>query len=227
MSELTFRDLKPSEIQCRAQSVKKNGWVVLLYKDARCDMNILDETVSPMNWKKDYQLINGSLFCTVSIKTDDEWVSKQDVGSESMTEKEKGQASDAFKRACFNWGIGRELYTSPFIWIKAKQGEVYESGKDRNGKPKYSLDYAVSLSVKSIVINDGVIEGLEIVDQGGNTRYKLGDNIKPKLSPQSPKWGDAVDNLASGKVTLANIRKHYDITDENKLQAEARQKGNG
>lgn len=112
-----FRALTADDIECRVSTVSDKGCSLLLYKDARCDMKILDETVGPENWKRSHELINGNLFCNVSLWDEGkkEWVTKQDVGTESYTEKEKGQASDAFKRACFNWGIGRELYTAPFI----------------------------------------------------------------------------------------------------------------
>lgn len=114
-----FRLLKPEEIDVRVAQVKQNGVVVLLYKDARVDQTILDATVGAMNWKKSYDIIDGQLFCTISIWDDEkkQWVSKQDVGVESNTEAEKGRASDAQKRAAFAWGIGRELYSAPFIWI--------------------------------------------------------------------------------------------------------------
>lgn len=117
-----FRLLKPEEIDVRVAQVKQNGVVVLLYKDARVDQTILDETVGAMNWKKSYDIIDGQLFCTISIWDDEkkQWVSKQDVGVESNTEAEKGRASDAQKRAAFAWGIGRELYSAPFIWIPAE-----------------------------------------------------------------------------------------------------------
>ena len=116
---LKFRTLKESEIDVRVQSCTQNGCILLLYKDARCDMNILDETVGPMNWKREHTRDNAN--CIVSLWDEDkkQWVSKEDTGTESTTEKEKGQASDSFKRACFNWGIGRELYTGPFIWVNA------------------------------------------------------------------------------------------------------------
>ena len=95
---MKFRSLKASEIDCRIQSLSENkngvGAVVLLYKDARVDMNILDETVGAMNWKRSHELIGDRLYCTISIRDENgEWVSKQDVGTESNTEKEKGQAS--------------------------------------------------------------------------------------------------------------------------------------
>lgn len=121
-----FRLLKPEEIDVRVAQVKQNGVVVLLYKDARVDQTILDETVGAMNWKKSYDIIDGQLFCTISIWDDEkkQWVSKQDVGVESNTEAEKGRASDAQKRAAFAWGIGRELYSAPFIWIPAEGANI-------------------------------------------------------------------------------------------------------
>ena len=103
--ELKFRKLYADEIDCRVGTDNGTGVSLLLYKDARVDMRLLDEVVGAFNWKREHELINGNLFCTVSIYNAEtkEWVSKQDVGTESNTEKEKGQASDAFKRACFNW----------------------------------------------------------------------------------------------------------------------------
>lgn len=117
---MDVRLLRADEIDARISAVAKWGVQLLLYKDARCDMNILDETVGAENWQRKHELINGNLFCSVGIKCGDEWVWKQDVGVESYTEKEKGQASDSFKRACFNWGIGRELYTAPAMFVYAK-----------------------------------------------------------------------------------------------------------
>ena len=112
-----FRLLRADEIEARISTVGKKGISLLLYKDARVDMNILDEAAGPMNWKKEYSRDNAN--CTVSIwdPEKNQWIGKEDTGTESFTEKEKGLASDSFKRACFNWGIGRELYTAPFIWI--------------------------------------------------------------------------------------------------------------
>ena len=127
---MKFRKLNANEIDARVSTISEKGCSLLLYKDARVDQNILDETVGPEYWQREHQLIGTNLYCTVSIfnKELDMWVSKQDVGTESYTEKEKGQASDSFKRACFNWGIGRELYTAPFIWI-GKDGVNLETGK--------------------------------------------------------------------------------------------------
>jgi hypothetical protein len=124
--ELKFRTLLASEIDVRMAKVKDDGISLLLYKDARCDMNILDETVGPCNWKREHTRENAN--CIVSIWDDEknQWVSKEDTGTESYAEKEKGLASDSFKRACFNWGIGRELYTAPFIWITSEHCTIKE-----------------------------------------------------------------------------------------------------
>ena len=133
-----FRNLRADEIDARIAQIKPKGVTLLLYKDARCDMNILDETFGAFGWERNHEVIDGRLYCTVKIKDPDsgEWISKQDVGTESYTEKEKGQASDSFKRACFNWGIGRELYTAPFIWVNADKVNI-ENGKTYD---KFSVD---------------------------------------------------------------------------------------
>lgn len=112
-----FRLLRADEIECRVAMIKNNGLSLLLYKDARCDMNILDETVGMYNWKKEYSRDNKNCIVSIWDELKGQWISKEDTGTESNTEAEKGLASDSFKRACFNFGIGRELYTAPFIWI--------------------------------------------------------------------------------------------------------------
>lgn len=152
-----FRPLTSEEIDCRVSMCRESGVSLLLYKDARVDQNILDETFGIFGWQRSHQLIDGNLYCTVSIRNPDtgEWVHKQDVGKESNAEKEKGQASDSFKRACFNLGIGRELYTAPFIWIPK---ELVTIKKDDKGK---NTTYD-KFSVRSITIEGGKIVQLEI-----------------------------------------------------------------
>jgi hypothetical protein len=129
--KLEFRKLKADEIECRIGQIKATGLTLLLYKDARCDMNVLDETVGPLNWKREHTRENRN--CIVSIYDEDkkEWISKEDTGTESNTEADKGLASDSFKRACVNWGIGRELYTAPFIWVKKEDCNISATSGDR------------------------------------------------------------------------------------------------
>lgn len=127
--ENMFRDLKSDEIDVRIASVKANGITLLLYKDARVDQNILDETYGAFGWQRDHKELKGNIYCGISIydKEKGQWVTKWDCGKESFSEAEKGEASDSFKRAGFNWGIGRELYTSPFIWINKDNCNIVEN----------------------------------------------------------------------------------------------------
>ena len=124
-----FRLLNADEIECRISMIKENGLSLLLYKTARTDANLLDETVGEFNWQNDFKLVDGVLYGGIGIfDGHDDFIWKWDAGTESNTEAEKGRASDAFKRAGFKWGIGRELYTAPFIWITADKCEI------KNGK---------------------------------------------------------------------------------------------
>ena len=107
--EKKIRCLRADEIEIRVAQVLEKGVQLLLYKDSRCDKRILDETFGINGWKDRYEEIKGNLFCTISIWDNDtkQWIDKCDCGTESFSEKEKGEASDAFKRAGFNVGIGR------------------------------------------------------------------------------------------------------------------------
>lgn len=145
---MEFRNLTADDIEVRVQSVKQNGLILLLYKNARVDMAILDETVGPQCWQREHYECKGNLFCRVGIDInyehadfDAEWVWKSDCGVESNTEAQKGEASDSFKRACFNWGIGRELYTAPFIWVPASKCNI-NNGKcyDRFAVEKIAIE---------------------------------------------------------------------------------------
>ena len=164
MNSPKIRHLEADEIDCRVAQGSEKGVSILLYKDARVDQRILDETFGPMNWQRSHQIIDGRLYCTISIWDENKkaWVGKQDVGTESNTEAEKGQASDSFKRAAFNWGIGRELYSAPFIWIDKDNCELKQY-KDRNGKVKYTT--YDKFAVKDITYKEnGEIDGLEIIN---------------------------------------------------------------
>lgn len=207
-----IRLLNANEIECRVQSVKKTkngvGCILLLYKDARVDMKLLDETYGSMNWQRTHEVINGNLFCNIEVwdAEKSQWVKKQDVGTESNTEKEKGQASDSFKRAGFNWGIGRELYTSPFIWIDLKDGEHY----DKDGKTY--LSPRTKFTVKSIGYNDErEITSLQVADTHNVVRYELGKaNIGPRKIDDT-KTKVVYDLLEKTNSDVSKFLQYYKI----------------
>lgn len=160
---ISFRPLQADDVECRVSSVGENAVQLLLYKDARCDMRLLDETIGPENWQCRYDVLNGRLFCDVGIRFEDgNWVWKQDVGNPSNMEAAKGEASDAFKRACFKWGIGRELYTAPKIWVPRSKCSKLQKGK--SGKMQCYDDFRVT----DLVVDDGQIVKLEICNMSNN-----------------------------------------------------------
>ena len=165
--EYLFRDLNADEIDVRVAMCNEKGVTLLLYKDARVDQDILDETVGPMCWQRHHTRDNANCIVSIYEPSTKQWIQKEDTGTESYTEKEKGLASDSFKRACFNWGIGRELYTAPFIWIGADKCTITKV-KDRF--TTYDKFY-----VEKIEITDKVITGLSIKNQN-NKRVFLYTN---------------------------------------------------
>lgn len=174
--KLEFRALRADEVEARVGTISEKGCSLLLYKDARCDMNILDEVVGPMNWKREHS--NGNANCTVSIYNDKtgQWIAKEDTGIESFSQKEKGLASDSFKRACVNWGIGRELYTSPFIWFSAGEVNILV---DKDGK-KRTYD---RFSVTEMEVVGGRIKKVTVVNETTKTTKSFyGKNISTTVS---------------------------------------------
>lgn len=215
---MEFRALKADEIECRISMVKDNGLSLLLYKDARVDMRLLDETVGSMNWKRSHQIIDGNLYCTIEIwdKDKGQWISKQDVGTESYTEKEKGQASDSFKRAGFNWGIGRELYTAPFIWITAADCNI----KDKRCYDRFTVTY--------IEVANGSITSLEIINEKtkkvvyrlekdfpiDETKYKV---LQDKCKEKNKSVKAVLQKYGKEKPTDLTVREWMEIM--NRLEA--------
>lgn len=202
--KLEFRELRADEIDCRVGMCKPNGCTLLLYKDARCDMNILDESVGAMNWQRKHTRDNAN--CIVSIWDDDkkQWIEKEDTGTESNTEAEKGLASDSFKRACFNWGIGRELYTAPFIWIPS---DKYE--KNDKNQPK------VGFIVTEMTVKDRKIVSLSIANaKTKEVVYTYGTKPEAKKAPAKKAQPKAMADTAAAKP----------VNDPEMTKDEARQK---
>lgn len=182
MEKLNFRSLRADEVELRVQQVFNSDKNVpeaatfLLYKDARCDMNILDEVVGSLNWKREHKRENANCVVSVWDNSKKEWVSKEDTGTESNTEAEKGLASDSFKRACFNWGIGRELYTAPHIKIAFEGNEG-----------KYKRIYG--LHVSEMVVENGQITKLVVMDNDKvRFAWEKGKKAaaKPAAKPTAP-----------------------------------------
>lgn len=228
------RLLKAEEIECRVGTINSKGCSLLLYKDARVDMKILDETYGVGNWQRTHEVINGNLFCTIEIWNDriNQWVKKQDVGTESYTEKQKGEASDSFKRAGFNVGIGRELYTSPFIWIQPKSDMKPYNTKDADGKEAnefyvYKKDnYGNGAYTTKTVFNvaeigyddNGVINKLTIKDHKENIRFSL------LPVDEENEILDLMDKMMKLELETNSdhekILKHYKVTSNTQMSLE-------
>ena len=169
---MEFRTLEAHEIDCRIATINQKGLTLLLYKDARVDQNILDETVGSMNWQRKHCRDNANCIVSIWDESKKQWIEKEDTGTESFTEKEKGLASDSFKRACFNWGIGRELYSAPFIWVSADNANINQGG---NGK----FQCYDKFIVEQILYDDNRnIVALSIRNATQNKRVFLMDNRK-------------------------------------------------
>jgi len=221
-----FRLLRADEIDCRISTIKKNGISLLLYKDARCDQNILDETVGPMNWKNSYSRDNAN--CTISIwdKEKNEWISKENTGTESYTEKEKGLASDSFKRAAFNWGIGRELYTAPFIWIGAEHCKIQESGGKITCYDRFKvtdIGYDENNRINRLSIADS--NGKEVFCLGkksGRGRNEAPAEAEPKQTTlQDLMIAELFALLADNQIAPQYVYEMYKVTGPKELSKNA------
>lgn len=209
-----IRLLRAEEYECRVGSIGQKGLSLLLYKDARVDMKILDEVFSPMGWKRSHQSIDGDLYCTVEVWDDEKkaWISKQDVGVPSYSQPEKGRSSDSFKRACTNVGIGREAYTAPFIWIPAEKCEIK--------KKDYGEGYETKdrFKVKEVQYNaNREIVNLSIVNQKGIEVYRMSYEKKRGAEPinEGPniKQMEALNyELDRTGVDLDTVLQRYGIT---------------
>lgn len=196
------------QIDFRVQSINKGGYATILaYKDARADMNRLDEVYGIEGWQKKYDVIDGNLYCSVGVYSakSKEWIWKQDVGTESMAEKEKGQASDAFKRACFNFGIGRELYAYPVMQIKLEANEW----KSENGKVQATWDLKIKDWKWFSEFKDGVIIKLSCKDQTGKVRWAW--DIEKGAINATPISGTPAPVQQAPKSTAMNLEQSKNL----------------
>ena len=203
MDNIIIRALRADEIECRIGTISEKGLSLLLYKDARADMRILDETFGCLGWKRTHQSIDGNLYCTVELWDSEkkEWISKQDVGTVSYTEKEKGQASDSFKRACVTVGIGRELYSAPFIWVSAQKCNIQRKNDKWICYDRFSVtDISYSESRE--------ITGLTIVNQdSGEVVYSMFPNAKR----HSSQFNEFYFELDRTGVSLDTVLSRYGV----------------
>ena len=206
--ELLRTPLKINEIDFRVQSINNGKYATILaYKDARVDMNRLDDVVGVAYWKREH--FDGNTRCRVSIWNENinEWVGKEDVGTQSQTEKEKGLASDSFKRACFNLGIGRELYDYPQISILLKENEVQLTGQDR---PKYRATFDLKIKEWKWVsfFNENKIVGLFAKDQNDVLRYSWG--VANQQTPPGPELDiPRLNNRLNACNTMGGLQTTY------------------
>lgn len=208
--EKKIRCLKPEEIEIRVQQATEKGAQLLLYKDSRCDKRILDETFGIFGWKDKYEEIKGNLFCTISIWDDEkkQWIDKCDCGAETFSEKEKGEASDAFKRAGFNVGIGRELYTRIFYFASVP------TKKNDKGKFELANKYEKFI-VAEISTNEKTekIEKIKIADSKGNIVFSYGypktsvkkEENKEQIQSETKKVDNPVAMIEEGQITAIRI----------------------
>ena len=216
---MEFRKLRADEIEVRVAQCTQYGATYLLYKDARCDQNILDETVGCLNWQRSHTRDNANCIVSIWDETKGMWVSKEDTGKESNTEAEKGLASDSFKRACFNWGIGRELYTSPEIKMKKKDLSSHkESGTDKYGKPKYAC--YDKFKVAEIKYDGRRISHVTILNLDTGVAFDFGDNVVEPIN--TPKEDKVLLASEPKKETIKKLCKERGIDADKWLSSNGR-----
>ena len=213
---MEIRLLRADEIECRIGTINEKGLSLLLYKDARADMKILDETFGVFGWKRTHQSIDGNLYCTVEIWDNEKksWISKQDVGTVSYTEKEKGQASDSFKRACVSVGIGRELYSAPFIWVSAQKCKIQRRNDKLICYDKFSVS-EISYS------KDREITALSIVNSDtGEIVYSMFPKNVQNTQPVSMQFCEFDSELKRTGVLLDTVLSRYGVKSINEMTPE-------
>lgn len=219
MENQKIRLLLADEIEGRAAAITEKGLYLLLYKDARVDQRILDETFGSFHWRRSHQCMNGSVYCTVEVKDSETggWVAKQDAGAAGNYEKEKSQASDSFKRACFNWGIGRELYSAPSIWIPSSKAGIYKKGDKYCCKERFRVTSIAYNTLREIM-------ELEIMDSNGTVVYtwkKEKTRKSEKNIGLSKKQKDCLEaELKRTGVEIKAVQERYHIENPKQMPSE-------
>ena len=213
---MEIRLLRADEIECRIGTINEKGLSLLLYKDARADMKILDETFGVFGWKRTHQSIDGNLYCTVEIWDSEKqsWISKQDVGTVSYTEKEKGQASDSFKRACVSVGIGRELYSAPFIWVSAQKCNIQRRNDKLICYDKFSVS-EISYSKDREIISLSIVNG-----DTGEVVYSMFPKNVHNAQPVSMQFCEFDSELKRTGVLLDTVLSRYGVKSINEMTPE-------
>ena len=210
---MEFRLLRADEIDVRIAMVQSWGISLLLYKDARCDQNILDETVGSMNWQRHHNRDNANCIVSIWDEAKQQWIEKEDTGTESNTEREKGLASDSFKRACFNWGIGRELYTSPAMFVKPNKLKTF---KNENGR----FTCKDRFRVNDIIYSGKKIVKVDVLNESTGEILVFGETPEEKQKEQEVKEkkigkvkGKALEKmLTDAGQDIEKIKAYYKFT---------------
>ena len=217
---MKFRTLKANEIDCRISTINDKGLALLLYKDARVDQNILDETVGEMNWQRKHTRDNANCIVSIWDSKKSQWIEKEDTGTESFSEAEKGLASDSFKRACFNWGIGRELYTAPFIWITKDNCKIEKKEKQDkytcNDKFKVQqIEYNENREITTLVILNKTL-GNVVFNYGSKIQVKQTEPSKTEKSKTEP--SPDLKEKAKLYATIKELMANKNITGDMVLE---------
>ena len=212
MKNTEIRLLRADEIECRVGIINERGLSLLLYKDARVDQKILDEAFGMYGWERTHQSIEGNLYCTVRIWDSEkaQWIEKQDVGTTSYTEKEKGQASDAFKRACVNVGIGRELYTAPFIWIPSSKANIQKRDNRYTTSERFQvreISYNEMREIAAItIVND---RGVVVYEYQEKKNSSKNQNTTKRITELQKK--ELENELKRTGVDIEKVLRRYEL----------------
>lgn len=212
MKNTEIRLLRADEIECRVGTINERGLSLLLYKDARVDQKILDEAFGMYGWERTHQSIEGNLYCTVRIWDSEkaQWIEKQDVGTTSYTEKEKGQASDAFKRACVNVGIGRELYTAPFIWISSSKANIQKRDNRYTTSERFQvreISYNEMREIAAItIVNDRGVVVYEYQEKKNSSKNQNTTNRITELQKK-----ELENELKRTGVDIGKVLRRYEL----------------